>query len=142
MDNTVLDPTKIKNAYWVHVYDSAYSNTPSNSGKWMLHFFNNQLYSKWTQALNLFQDENLPGVSGMKCSTGLINPRAYGSGKMGIIIFYCDRSSEEKRINEIGKQIQQLMDYDKPMYYKTDEQTEKGTRKTGQLKLYLQNRCS
>ncbi len=129
-----LDPTKIKNTYWVYEDHPTISVVPSNIGKWMLHYYTNELNKMWRKATVLFRNKKFPGIIQMKCSTGLSNPRAYGSGKMGMIMLYCNKSNEEERITKIGKLIQTLMDYKKPMYYKTDEQTDKGTRATGQKK--------
>ncbi len=129
----IVDPTKIKTCHWIYEYDSKFQGKYCNTGKWMLHYHNNELDKMWKIVVTKFRNGDLPGVIQMKCSTGLPNPRAYGKS-MGMIMLYCNRSSDEERIKIIGKNIQKIMKYKRPMYYKTDEQTDRGTRATGQKK--------
>eukprot|EP00969_Alexandrium_andersonii_P285583 12625917-Alexandrium_andersonii.AAC.1 len=68
----------------------------------------------------------------MKCSTAKENPRA-SSSNSGVIILYASCSADEKHSTDIGQTIAATFKYQEfpHMYYKSDEQTWKGTRATG-----------
>ena len=68
----------------------------------------------------------------MKCSTAYENPRASGSD--GVIICYCGPPGDEDAVLDYGENLAMKMKYTSSngwMYYKTDLQTEAGTRATG-----------
>ena len=104
----------------------------SDEGKWMLYYDKSIFNSKWVVLVNLYRQDKLIGITSMKCSTSRDNPR--GTSDDGVIILYCNYSFDEKYIRNIGLNILELTDYNKIIYYKTNNQTRKGTRSTGQIK--------
>ena len=102
----------------------------------MLFYDKDKLDEKWETAKSLFHNGDLDGVEAMKVSTNFNNPRA-SSKSAGVIILYCNNSSDEEKIMAVGKVIRETLDYNIPMYYKTDEQTKVGTKATGQTKNHL-----
>lgn len=105
-----------------------------DNGKWMLFYDKLLINEKWELAKRLFRNGKLNGVVSMKCSTAFINPRA--SSDNSIIILYCINSSFEEDIMDIGTNILNMFDYRENLYiyYKTDLQTNEGTRATGSKK--------
>lgn len=101
-----------------------------DTGKWMLFFNNHLMNEKWKLATKLFDDNELFGVISLKCSTRFKNPRA-SDNNTGVIIFYCNDSTDEPFIMNIGQIIMSKLCYKRDMYYKTDNQTHLGTAATG-----------
>jgi len=114
-------------------------NSESNNdvGKFMLFYNKNEINKKWKLAQQLYRENKLNNVTSMKCSTSFRNSRASNLNE-GVIILYCNNSSDEEKINIIGKNILKIFNYeDRPyIYYKTDKQTKEGTRSTGNQKNY------
>ena len=130
-------PTQITNAYWI--YHGGLDVIFIDTGKWMLFYPKLLLDSKWIELCNLFDNGKLFGVVSMKCSTSMKNPRSSTSNNdNGVIILYCNYSSNEEEIMNIGKKIvYYIQDYPSyAIYYKTDEQTLVGTKATGATKNY------
>ena len=73
----------------------------------------------------------------MKCSTQFENSRSSNKND-GVIILYCNNSTNEDEIIKIGKRIvTYIQDYpNRTIYYKTDVQTHNGTRATGSTTNY------
>ena len=120
----------IKDAYWIfHGYSY---EKHVDVGKWMLFWPNSLLPSKWQAICKAWDEGQLLGVIGLKCSTAKPNPRSSNSSE-GVIILYCNDSEDEGHIMEVGNRISlHLYDYPKPyIYYKTDVQTRVGTVATG-----------
>ena len=72
----------------------------------------------------------------MKCSTAYKNPRASNPNE-GVIICYCGPPDAKDALLGYGENLVIKMKYTSSygwMYYKTDEQTEAGTRATGATK--------
>jgi len=115
------------------LYEKKPNTIIENSGKWMLFYPKNVMNEKWKLAVDLYRNSNkLSGVVSMKCSTKCDNSRATNK-KDGIIIFYCNNSEDEQNIKKIGEKILDDMDYknNTMIFYKTDLQTQEGTRATG-----------
>lgn len=99
-------------------------------GKWMLFYDKKKIDEKWKLVKQLYRDGKLLGVTQMKCSTISKNQRA-SDGDSEVIIIYCEPEKNEEHIKNIGKNIMELMEYGRSMYYKTNSQTKEGTRATG-----------
>ena len=86
----------------------------------------------WIVAKRKYRENELDGVEYMKCSTAFQNPRASRSDK-GVIILYCNNSSNKEAIINIGEKIIKELDYkeSKWIFYKTNIQTSNGTIATG-----------
>jgi len=108
-----------------------------DSGKWMLFYDKSFMNEAWNIAKKLYRENKLDGVKSMKCSTAHESPRASTLDE-GIIVLYCNNSSNEETIMNIGKNIIEMFDYKKKkiIYYKTDLQTHEGTFATGSEKNY------
>lgn len=104
-------------------------------GKWMMFFKNSDMDKMWQHSCNMFDKGKLRGIPFMKCSTSLENPRSSDNTK-GVIIFYCGPSTDKCNLLEIGRNLVKYVPYYNKygyMYYKSDQQTYGGTRKTGQI---------
>jgi len=128
------DPLEVSDSPWLYEnFNGGVGNV--DTGKWML-FYNKSLMNEaWIIAKKLYRENKLIGVKSMKCSTSYENPRA-STLEEGIIILYCNNSSNEETIMNIGKKIIEMFDYKEKeiIYYKTDLQTQKGTIATGSNK--------
>lgn len=114
--------------------DEKYGNYDKNDcGKWMMFFNKNVLDDKWKEACRLFYGNHLIGIHSMKVSTGYSNPRASNNSSR-VIIFYCGPCNDEAKMIEYGKNLLNVFPYrENPyMYYKSDSQTQGGTKATGQ----------
>jgi hypothetical protein len=126
-------PTEITDSYWVfHGMPSIEHKDIKDVGKWMLFYPKTKLDSKWAEFCGLYDETNLPGILSMKCSTSRKSSRSSNDSD-GVIILYCNNSSNETEIMNIGKMIvPYIQDYPcKTIYYKTDLQTHIGTISTG-----------
>jgi len=104
----------------------------SNVGKWLLFYHKNDIPDRWNEIVKLYRDGQLDGVMSMKRSTQVPNPRA-STKRDGVIILYCNKSEDEDRIMEIGRNIihKTAYDYQRHITYKADWQTRLGTVSTG-----------
>jgi hypothetical protein len=130
-------PTHITHTYWVTEFRKTF-RLGNDVGKWMLFYPKSELDAMWQAFHSLFILEKLPGVVGMKCSTGKSNDRASDMTE-GVIILYCNNSNDEPSILSIGRTIlPHIGTYRGPyIYYKTDSQTGAGTRATGATRNHL-----
>ena len=146
-------PSEITQSYWIYHGSSNVErkdgdkymifHPPSNvelkdTGKWMLFYPKKLLDIKWQEICYLWNNHKLPGVIYMKCSTSLKNSRSNNDSD-GVIILYCNNSDNEYEIMNIGKNIiPYIQDCPyKIIYYKTNLQTQIGTRATGITTNYL-----
>ena len=127
------EPTVFDTAYWTPLYPHPFSAADLEAGdvgKWLL-FWKDPvvLERKWAEAKRAFDDGLLPGVTRMKmCAGGASGHSA------GVLVLYCDRSSDRDHIMAVGDVILWAFRYDESEYifYKTDAQTVTGTSATGQ----------
>ncbi|XP_044730495.1 uncharacterized protein LOC123293675 [Chrysoperla carnea] len=107
-----------------------------NGGKWLMFINKSKLDEVWEKCCKLYDEGQLTGVSNIRSSTNYKIPKNRFSNKTGVIRFYCVPSANnETEIMEIGKNILKLIPYQSDsgyMTYKSDEQTKRGTRQTGQ----------
>jgi hypothetical protein len=105
------------------------------SGKWMLFYKRKYIDEKWNLFKKLYDDNKLYGVCSMKVSCANENPRA--STNDHVIIFYCD--GVETDILKAGNiLVSYIGEYTQPyIYYKSNSQTDGGTRATGQTNNHL-----
>jgi hypothetical protein len=97
-------------------------------GKWIPFFPKCKLDDAWNKAKTAFDAGLLPHTSHMKIST--FAPSRRRSGDDHCLVLYCD-SIDEASIEVAGQAIRQLFNYThKPLCYKTNEQTERGTSAT------------
>lgn len=132
--NTDLLPLEVSDSPWLYeIKNDGVKNV--DTGKWMLYYDKSLINEAWTIAKKLYRENKLDGVISMKCSTEYENPRA-STFEKEIIILYCNNSSNETNIINIGKKIIEIFDYkeQKFLYYKTDLQTREGTISTGSKK--------
>jgi hypothetical protein len=132
--NTDLLPLEVSDSPWL--YENKNDGVSvGDTGKWMLFYDKSLMNEAWIIAKKLYRENKLDGVKSMKCSTAYENPRAYTLDE-GIIILYCNNSSNEETIMNIGKKIIEMFDYKEReiIYYKTDLQTREGTTATGSKK--------
>lgn len=129
--NTELLPLDVKDNYWLHE-NSHFQHNYVDSGKWMLFYTKSLMNEAWIVAKTMYREKKLMNVISIKCSTGKNNDRASNLDK-GVIILYCNNSSNQEFIMNIGYQIIELFGYneEKIIYYKTDSQSYNGTIATG-----------
>ena len=107
----------------------------------MLYYSNSVIDSAWFNAKKLFRNGSLRGIAGMKVSTARDNPRS-STMDTKVIIFYCGPPDEKDNVINYGNNLVKMMGYSAPytkknarypnfIYYKSDEQTLKGTMTTG-----------
>ena len=122
--------------FWFYYPESLDSiSVEQPSGKWMLYYRNEDIDDAWEMAMNKYKKLKKVGIPAMKCSNrDRQNPRA-SSNETQVIIFYCGPSTEKKKMKRIGKKLIKIMDYRSPstdkIFYKSDRQTDSGTRATG-----------
>jgi hypothetical protein len=124
-------PSKNVKDFWIHFKGNETTENYDQTihGKWMMFIDGKDIDKKWKTAKMLAMDGNFEFYD-MKVSTKRPNPRA--SSKEYVIIVYTNGTEES--ILKAGKKIARLMNYESlqgRMYYKTEEQTVKGTVKTG-----------
>ena len=131
--NTDLLPSCVEDNPWL--YERKTSTCGYDTGKWMLFYPLKFMDEKWILAKKLYRENRLVGVSSIKCSTLFKNPRASSLSGM-IIIIYCNESSNEEKILNIGRKLLDLFNYTEQqvIYYKTDLQSNQGTFATGNFK--------
>jgi len=132
--NTDLLPLEVSDSPWLSENNNEGAKSVDN-GKWMLFYDKLLMNEAWVLSKKLYRENKLDGVKSMKCSTAYENPRASTLDE-GIIILYCNNSSNEETIMNIGKKIIEMFDYKEKqiIYYKTDLQTREGTFATGSKK--------
>jgi hypothetical protein len=131
----MLTPTETTDSYWVyHGISSIERKDIKDVGKWMLFYPKSKLDSKWVELCGLYDETKLTGILSMKCSTSLKSSRSSNDDE-GVIILYCNNSSSETEILNIGNGLMHyIQDYpSKTIYYKTDTQTRAGTIATGTI---------
>jgi len=136
----ILDPENIKynnpeyGDFWIYESLDIYSNIKncSNTGKWLLFYHKNDIPDRWNEIVKLYRDGQLDGVMSMKRSTLVPNERS-SCKNTGVIILFCNKSEDEERIMEIGRNIIRKTGYDfqDHITYKADYQTRLGTVSTG-----------
>ena len=133
-------PMNEHDAFWLFESSNKNGIETIDNGKWMLFYPNDKMNEMWKFAKKFYKANQLTGVRSMKCSTAKENPRASSSDN-GIIILYSSYSEDEKYIKKIGQNILATFKYQEfpYMYYKSDEQTFKGTRATGSQKITCTN---
>ena len=131
-------PMNEHDAFWLFESSNKNGIEAIDNGKWMLFYPNDKMNEMWKFAKKFYKANQLTGVRSMKCSTAKENPRASSSDN-GIIILYSSYSEDEKYIKKIGQNILATFKYQEfpYMYYKSDEQTFKGTRATGSEKNHM-----
>lgn len=135
--NTDLLPLEVNHSLWLYEKNNEGAES-IDSGKWMLFYYKQSMNEAWVLAKKLYRENKLDGVNSMKCSTAVENPTRASSLDLGIIILYCNNSSNKETIMNIGQKIIKMFDYKEKqiIYYKTDLQTRKGTIATGSTKNY------
>ncbi|KAA0202498.1 hypothetical protein HAZT_HAZT008353 [Hyalella azteca] len=133
----VEDPTAELNVNYIleerETLALEFEHEESKSGKWILFVRINSMFSMWTKSCYLYREGKLEGVTSLKASTAKDNPRKTGDDN-GVIIFHCGPSDDKEKILRYGMNIVMLLKYfnDKGYIpYKTNEQSAKGTRATG-----------
>jgi hypothetical protein len=122
----LMKPMDVTDVYWIfHGYSY---EKHVDVGKWMLFWPNALLNAKWQAICQAWDEGQLLGVIGLKCSTATTSSNPAEGG----IILHCNNSEDEGHIMEIGQRIAlHLYDYPKShIYYKTDAQTLAGTSTT------------
>ena len=108
-------------------------------GKWMMFFDVKYLDAMWKKALTLYYKGKLTGIQSIKTSTAAKNPRA-GETKSGAIRFKCGPSDDEQLMKSYGRNLIKRFNYCDSfgfISYKTDEQSEMGTRATGNRRNFV-----
>lgn len=112
-----------------YVYDEEFG------GKWILFIAIDSMDSMWAKSCKLYRQGQFTGITSIKSSTAKINPRQTTT-KSGVIIFHCGPSHDEAKIMSYGNNIVDKLSYYNRMgyiHYKSDAQTAKGTRSTGNM---------
>lgn len=116
---------------WIYYPLDSYTHC-EDPGKWMLFYPNQIVKEKWKMVCDLFDSNLLKGVISMKCSDGPNIARADDLSQ-SVIILYCANSFDKEHILKVGSNLVERIkdDYTHDyIYYKTDEMTYIGTRKT------------
>ncbi|KAF9954609.1 hypothetical protein BGZ72_004453 [Mortierella alpina] len=117
-------PTQTVADYWLWArsLSKVFPGGPK-SGKWMLFYDKAVLDSKWALVKDLVEQDQLGGLA--KCSTARENPNATSS-KSGVIIVYTSDYEDQEEVYRVAVKLHESLDYKRPMFYKTDEQTHAG----------------
>jgi len=128
--NCNFNPSSIYAHPWL--YEKSNETIYFDCGKWMLYYNKFLIDEAWKLAKNLHRNNKLDDIISMKCSTNYTNLRTTNHSD-SVIILYCNDSSNENKILDIGKKIIELFKYKENnyIYYKTDLQTDEGTYATG-----------
>ncbi|KAG0202340.1 hypothetical protein BGX28_005128 [Mortierella sp. GBA30] len=117
-------PTQTIDEYWLWARAPSKNLTGSpRSGKWMLFYDKSLLDEKWAAVKGLVEQDLLGG--GAKCSTAKENPNATSS-KTGVIIVYTSDYLDQEEVYRVATVLHEKLEYNRTMYYKTDEQTYAG----------------
>ena len=84
--NSDLLPLNIDEFPWL--YESKNDIEREDVGKWMLFYDKSKINDAWIEATTLYRNDELDGVTSMKCSTSYNNPRANNDNS--VIILYCN----------------------------------------------------
>ena len=130
--NSDLLPLDIDEFPWL--YERNNDLKREDVGKWMLFYDKSKINEAWTNATTFYRNDELEGVTSMKCSTSFNNSRANDDNS--VIILYCNNSYDKETIINTGKKILKLFEYEEKdtIYYKTNEQTKEGNIATGSKK--------
>ena len=85
-------------------------------GKWMMFFKNKEIKEAWDQATAAMK--YLKSISHLKLSK-------YPKKDTYVICYYCGPSNDEHKVMKQGYNILKHVKYDKPLYYKSNKQSEK-----------------
>ncbi|KAF9179242.1 hypothetical protein BGZ50_007132 [Haplosporangium sp. Z 11] len=115
-------PSQTVDEYWL------WAESPSNkdfmdssrTGKWMLFYDKSVLDEKWAAVKRLLEQELLGDSA--KCSTAKENPNSTNPD-LGVIIVYTNDYLDQEDVYRIAAVLHEKMEYNRTMYYKTDEQT-------------------
>ncbi|KAI1289094.1 hypothetical protein EDD11_009436 [Mortierella claussenii] len=114
-------PTQTVDEYWLWATSPSKNFTSSpRTGKWMLFYDKSVLDEKWATVKTLVEQDLLGHAA--KCSTGKENPTAT-SAKSGVIIVYTSDCLDQEDVYRVAATLHEKMEYNRTMYYKTDEQT-------------------
>ena len=103
-----------------------------DSGKWMVFYPRSEMDARWQEAIENMHAGRFGVVRVMKASTFMDDPRSSDNSK-GVIILYTEKTFKDL-VMESGRLIMEIMRYEATIYFKTDEQTARGTIATGQVK--------
>ncbi|KAF9936474.1 hypothetical protein BGZ67_002335 [Mortierella alpina] len=134
--NSTFVPTQTVADYWVWAESTSKPLVSGlRTGKWMLFYDKSILDAKWAAVKELVEHDQLGGLA--KCSTAMENPNAMSS-KTGVIIIYTSDYDNQEEVYDVAVKLQLALEYNKPMYYKTDDQTRAGMyAKNGSKKNHL-----
>ena len=85
--NSDLSPLDIDRDPWL--YERNNSSVREDVGKWMLFYDKSKINDAWVKA-TIYRNDELDGVTSMKCSTLYNNPRANDDNS--VIILYCNNT--------------------------------------------------
>lgn len=114
-------PSQVTDKRWVYAKHEEIS-IPSNSGKWMLFYDKSVIDEKWLQVKSLLERGKLGNSA--KCSTAVSDSTAVDS--RSVIIVYTTDYTDTEDVYRVAKILHKKLQYERPMYYKTDEQTYAG----------------
>jgi hypothetical protein len=122
MKNNTLKPSNIFDQYWLYAHNKTNNITIQDSfvGKWMLFVLNNDMDNIWDIIKNETENGNL-GISS-KIATMKNNPNTLNNSYKVICVYTYDYSDKDN-VEKIGKKLIELLNLNKPIYYKTDQQT-------------------
>ncbi|KAF9280281.1 hypothetical protein BGZ68_007336 [Mortierella alpina] len=129
-------PSQTVADYWLWARSSTkeFPGGP-RTGKWMLFYDKAVLDEKWAAVKELVEQDQLGGLA--KCSTARETPNATSS-KAGVIIVYTSDYENQEEVYDVAVKLHEALEYNKPMYYKTDEQTHAGVyAKNGSKKNHI-----
>ncbi|KAG0309779.1 hypothetical protein BGZ98_008237 [Dissophora globulifera] len=117
-------PTQTVDNYWLWAKSptKGFMSGP-RTGKWMLFYDKSVLDEKWAVVKILVENDLLGGLA--KCSTSKENPNATSS-KSGVIIVYTSDYLDQEEVYRVAVILHEKLEYQRIMYYKTDEQTYAG----------------
>jgi len=141
---TPVPPMSDTENYFIEERNEAIASqydSQGKGGKWMLWFPISEINDRWEAACKLYNANKLPGIIYMKTSTAKI-PESKGTStgakwnyaNRGTIRFFCGPSDNKREMEAYGRILIKMFAYYSDygfLAYKTEEQTAKGTRATG-----------
>ncbi len=135
---TSLQPSKIRDEYWVH---ASHPNPPNRwtdrSGKWLIFVPLKQLEEKWELIAQATED----GQLGIAAKAATSKPNGLAKNKwVKVICVYTYDSSDQADIMRVRDQLR-VFGFEKRLSYKTDQVTAGGrysSTETGPVSLYFE----
>lgn len=140
LDDEIRRPMSVTNEKFIYESDEMiakeYTYDPGYGGKWLLFIPLDKMDSMWRISCQLYRQRQFRGITSIKSSTAMHNPRQ-STIKQGVICFHCGPSDNEACMKRYGENIIKKLGFANEtgyISYKSEEQSNLGTRASGRTK--------